>query len=81
MVLAVVIGLNTAFPTVKAASGNVYYVAPGGSDSNPGTEDHPCRTIQHAWDSAQLYLHQISGLFTLTLQYEALPQGIMIIKG
>jgi len=36
----------------QAASGATYYVAPGGSDSNPGTLAEPWATIQHAADTA-----------------------------
>ena len=35
----------------SAASATVYYVAPTGSNSNPGTEDQPWRTIQKAADT------------------------------
>lgn len=37
----------------EAASGNVYYVAKNGSDSNPGTEAQPLLTIQKAIDKSQ----------------------------
>jgi hypothetical protein len=36
---------------ITASQGNVYYVAPGGDDANPGTIDLPWRTIQHAADT------------------------------
>jgi|Deesub1362A_J573_1020465.scaffolds.fasta_scaffold00688_3 hypothetical protein len=36
-----------------SAQGNVYYVAPYGSDSNPGTMEQPFRTIQRAADIVQ----------------------------
>jgi hypothetical protein len=36
----------------QAASGHTYYVAPGGSDGNPGTIDSPWATIQHAANTA-----------------------------
>lgn len=39
---------GAAFPTAEAAPGNIYYVAPDGDDSNPGTESQPWRTIQKA---------------------------------
>lgn len=51
LAIAVVFGLNAALPTVKAASGNVYYVATNGDDSNAGTIDRPWRTIQKAGDT------------------------------
>ncbi len=35
----------------SASTGSVYYVDPGGSDSNPGTEDYPWETIQKAADT------------------------------
>jgi len=37
---------NTA--GAAAPNGAVYFVAPGGDDSNPGDLDHPWKTIQHA---------------------------------
>ncbi|MGB7436355.1 MAG: putative Ig domain-containing protein [Candidatus Acidiferrum sp.] len=41
--------------TVNAtsSSGSIYYVSPSGSDSNPGTQLSPWKTIQHAADSVQ----------------------------
>jgi len=36
---------------VLATNGTVYYVAPTGSDSNPGTESQPWQTIQKAADT------------------------------
>ena len=33
---------------VLAVQGTIYYVAPDGNDSNPGTESLPWRTIQKA---------------------------------
>jgi hypothetical protein len=38
---------------VNLASGAVYYVATSGSDSNPGTQASPWRTIQHAATSVK----------------------------
>ena len=37
---------------VPVAAGTAYYVGPSGDDSNPGTQDQPWKTIQHAIDSA-----------------------------
>jgi len=37
----------------QLASGNTYYVATTGNDSNPGTLSQPWKTIQHAADSVQ----------------------------
>lgn len=36
----------------RAPSGNTYYVAPDGRDSNPGTINAPWKTLQHAADVA-----------------------------
>ncbi|MBI3949530.1 MAG: right-handed parallel beta-helix repeat-containing protein [Acidobacteria bacterium] len=51
-VLAILLAFTqTAFtlsPETVARQGNVYYVAPTGHDSNPGTETQPWRTIQKA---------------------------------
>ncbi len=45
---AILSALSTCFPATPGA--HVYYVAPGGSDSNPGTMDLPWATLQHAAD-------------------------------
>ncbi|MBK7316516.1 S-layer homology domain-containing protein [Candidatus Villigracilis affinis] len=37
--------------TSVQAAGQTYYVATSGNDGNPGTQDQPWRTIQHAADS------------------------------
>ena len=39
--------------TINLASGAVYYVATSGSDSSPGTQTAPWRTIQHAATSVK----------------------------
>jgi len=55
--LALLWGGYTALATAPgergalASNGTVYYVAPTGSDSNPGTQDYPWRTIQKAADT------------------------------
>jgi hypothetical protein len=42
------------FPTGTLAQVNaVYYVSPAGSDSNPGSQAAPWRTVQHAADSVR----------------------------
>lgn len=38
---------------VRPENGRVYYVAPDGDDANPGTIDHPFRTLQHAVNQVQ----------------------------
>jgi hypothetical protein len=40
---------NSAMPTKP--QGTIYFVAPGGDDSNSGDMDHPWQTIQHAADT------------------------------
>ena len=43
-------------PSITEATGPVactYYVAPGGSDGDPGTQSQPWATFQHAADTAQ----------------------------
>ena len=40
-------------PLAAIPAQTTYYVAPGGSDSNPGTEAQPWATIQHAADVLQ----------------------------
>ena len=42
-----------AAPSVASASGNTYYVAPGGNDSGPGTMDQPWGSIQKAANTLQ----------------------------
>jgi parallel beta-helix repeat protein len=46
-------GLSTMQGEGKAvvSNGTIYYVAPTGNDSNPGTQDYPWRTIQKAADT------------------------------
>ncbi|MGG4091062.1 choice-of-anchor Q domain-containing protein [Paenibacillus lautus] len=39
-------------PPAVSAAGTEYYVATGGSDSNPGTSSAPWKTLQHAADEA-----------------------------
>lgn len=56
ILLALLWGGYTALATapgagVSAFNGTVYYVTPTGSDSNPGTESQPWRTIQKAADT------------------------------
>ncbi len=51
LLLILVISLNQETPLTAAHAGN-YYVSPEGSDSNPGTEDKPWKTIQRAADTA-----------------------------
>jgi parallel beta-helix repeat protein len=38
---------STSLTVVPAAAANTRFVAPNGNDSDPGTVDHPFRTIQH----------------------------------
>jgi len=45
MTLTLLLGVVFVTPLVY---GDIYYVAPGGSDANPGTEGQPWLTIQHA---------------------------------
>lgn len=52
-------GLTPTSTIPQAPSGtgvtgaHLYYVAPSGSDTNPGTAEQPWHTLQHAADSAQ----------------------------
>ena len=39
--------------TPASSSGNTYYVSTTGSDSNPGTQSQPWRTVQKAVDTVQ----------------------------
>ena len=52
---------GTSNLTIQASS-NAFNVSPNGKDANPGTEDKPWRTIQHAADTLQpgqtVYIHQ-----------------------
>ena len=43
---------QTPVPTISPTPILVYYVAPQGSDSNPGTQSQPWKTIQKAADTA-----------------------------
>lgn len=46
-----VFSINTDVPVTASTSGS-YFVSSGGSDSNPGTESRPWKTIQKAAESA-----------------------------
>jgi parallel beta-helix repeat protein len=46
--ITAVFGMISVQFSAKASSGNEYYVAPSGVDSNPGTQNQPWRTIQKA---------------------------------
>jgi hypothetical protein len=75
--------------------GAVYYVAPTGSDSNPGTEARPWQTIQHAADTlvagetvyvkAGIYQEQVevqnSGTAGNYVTYAAYPGDTVTIDG
>jgi hypothetical protein len=75
--------------------GNVYYVAPGGDDGNPGTIDFPWQTIQHAADTmvagdtvyirAGTYPEQVvpqnSGSAGQIITYAAYPSEAVTIDG
>ncbi len=40
-------------PATPVAGAHIYYVAPEGNDTSPGTAEQPWHTLQHAADSAQ----------------------------
>jgi hypothetical protein len=52
LALAVLVGSAIASSVGCAADATVYYVSPGGSDSNPGTLEAPWRTVQKAANTA-----------------------------
>ncbi len=78
-----------------AAQGGVYYVAPGGDDSNPGTLDYPWQTIQKAAETlvagdtvyirAGTYFEQVvpqnSGSSGQFITYAAFPGETVTIDG
>ena len=47
----VFVSVFTRFTPIQADTNQYLYVSTSGSDSNPGTESQPWRTIQHAVDS------------------------------
>ncbi len=49
--LIFLLGLLFGSPDISFSSGNTYYVAKNGHDSNPGTESKPWKTIQKAASS------------------------------
>ena len=57
---------RTYIRQVAAASTIDYYVAPGGSDSNDGSQSHPFATIQKAADTAHagITVHVLPGNYT-----------------
>ncbi len=86
----------TALALAAAARGEIFHVAPGGGDSNPGTRAAPFRTIQHAADLAQpgdvitvhagVYRERISPprggeSDARRIVYQAAPGGKVEIKG
>ena len=78
-----------------SAQGNTYYVAPGGDDSQPGTEAQPWRTIQKAADTlvagetvyikagtyAEQVIPQNSGSAGNYITYAAYPGDVVTIDG
>jgi parallel beta-helix repeat protein len=48
LLILLVFGAGSGLRPAEANSGNVYYVAPYGDDSAPGTQSQPWRTIQKA---------------------------------
>jgi hypothetical protein len=51
LALSIVLALLILAPSTSA-QGNVYYVAPGGSDDDDGSIDHPWATVEHAGRTA-----------------------------
>lgn len=78
-----------------APSGTVYYVAPTGSNSNPGTESNPWRTIQKAADTMvagdtvyikagtyhERVIPQRSGSANNYIVYAAYPGDVVTVDG
>ena len=54
--------LSFSYLTISIAAPESFYVSPQGNDGNPGTEEKPWKTIQHAADILQpgqtVYIHQ-----------------------
>lgn len=54
--------LSFSYLTISIAASESFYVSPQGNDGNPGTEEKPWKTIQHAADTLQpgqtVYIHQ-----------------------
>jgi hypothetical protein len=83
--------LNSAFSILHS----VFYVSPAGSDTNPGTESQPWRTIQHAAETLQAgetvlirageysewVRPQQSGAEGKPITYAAYPDEIVTLNG
>jgi hypothetical protein len=52
LLISLIFAAGPALRPAEATSGSAYYVAPSGDDSNPGTQEEPWKTIQHAVDTA-----------------------------
>jgi len=89
-------GVCPSPPAETTATAGTFYVAPTGSDSNPGTIDSPWRTIQHAADSVKaghtVYIHggvynesvdiQVSGSATAgPVTFQSYPGENAILDG
>ena len=44
---------SAVYPRMPLSTGQAFYVAPNGSDGNPGTIDQPWQTLQKAFDALQ----------------------------
>ena len=92
--LAVALGW-VLLAAAEAAPASIYYVAPAGNDSNPGTEALPWRTIQKAADTLQAgdtvliragtynerVIPQFSGTAGLPITYSAYPGESPVLDG
>jgi Protein of unknown function (DUF1565) len=89
-------GVCPSPPAETTAATRTFYVAPTGSDSNPGTIDSPWRTIQQAADSVKagdtVYIHngvyhesvdiQVSGTATAgPVTFQSYPGETAILDG
>ncbi len=52
----------------SAQAGNTLYVSPSGSDANPGTQNQPIQTLQHARDLARSLNQNLSADLTIFLE-------------
>jgi len=90
-----VILLLTRMPAPAASGGGTYYVSTAGSDSNPGSQQSPWRTIQHAantvnagatvfvfggvYNEAVTFPH--SGTVSAPITFESYPGQVAVIDG
>jgi hypothetical protein len=63
-----VVLLGSVFPGMAGAAGATFYVAPGGSDANPGTQAAPFATLARARDAVRAVNETMTGDVVVVLR-------------